>query len=217
MGMRAPVTGQGDFAAREVPPEGNYLAVCNGVYVLGTQPGYNGGDARLQVMLTFELHKRKGPSRDSQDRVFETNAIMNLTANIKSTLVEYAGALRGKAYTETELEEVSKAGGLDPEELIGKCCRLEVEHKPKGTKGEVKDKIKSVSRLDPDDDAPPVGETDEVYWDWTLGIECPKRIGFFWDRAAENPERKPDSVGAGKARAKANPGDVDPDDDTIPF
>ncbi len=212
MGIKAPVTGNGDGNPREVPPEGNYLARCNGVYMLGTQPGYQGGDARLQVMLTFELHKRKGPVRDSQGRVFEANAIMNHTFNIKSTLTEYAGALRGGAYTEGELANMKEEGGFDPESLIGLCCRLSIEHR-KNAEGKVKDKIKSVSRLDPDDDTPPVGETDEVYWDWTTGVEAPKRIEYFWKRAAENPQRESQPVGA----AVGAPSFGKVDDDDIPF
>lgn len=192
MGMKAPVTGTGDFPPREVPPKGNYLAVCNGAYMLGTQPGYQGGDPKLQVMLSFELHKRKGPARNSQGQVFEATAIMNFSTNPESTLVEYAGALRGKSYTKDEIEGMKETGGIDPEELLGQSCRLTIEHKAK-LDGTLRDKIQAVSPLDPEDDAPPAGETDQVYWDWTLGVECPKRIGYFWDRAVENPKRKDDS------------------------
>lgn len=188
MGMKAPVTGGADGAPRELPPEGNYLAVCNGVYMLGTQPGYQGGEPHLQLLLSFELHKRKGPVRDTQDRVFTADAIMNSTFNIKSTLVQYAGALRGKAYEEDELEAIKATGGFDVETLLGLPCRLEIIHEKKGDK--VRDKIKSCSRLDPDDDKAPVGETDEVYWDWTMPGDHPKRISYFWDRAQENPNRK---------------------------
>ncbi len=188
MGMKAPVTGGADGAPREIPPEGNYLAVCNGVYMLGTQPGYQGGDPHLQLLLSFELHKRKGPVRDSQERVFTADTIMNFTFNIKSTLVKYAGALRGKAYEEDEMEAIKAAGGFDAETLLGLPCRLAIKHEKSGEK--IRDKIESVSRLDPDDDKAPVGETDEVYWDWTLGEDCPKRIAYFWARALENPERK---------------------------
>lgn len=199
MGRRAPVTGSGDGPPREVPPEGNYLAVCNGVYMLGTQPGYENGEAREQVMLTFELHKRKGPVRDSQDRVFEASAIMTNTFNIKSTLVEYAGALRGPAYDEEELEKLKEAGGFDVETLLGLPCRITIKHTKKADGKTTRDKIASVSRLDPEDDVPPKGETDEVYWDWTTGAEVPKRIAWFWDRAQENPK-----AGKGKAGNGSN-------------
>jgi hypothetical protein len=144
----------------------------------------------MQVMLSFELHKRKGPVKDSQNRVMETSAIMNHTANIKSTLVEYAGALRGQSYTEEELDKLREEGGLDPEDLLGLPCRLEIEHVKKQD-GTTKDKIKTISRLDPEDDKAPNPETDEVYWDWTKDEECPRRIAFFWERAAENPKKKP--------------------------
>jgi hypothetical protein len=205
MGLRAPVTGSGDGPPRELPPPGSYLAVCNGAYMLGTQPGYQGGEAKLQLMLSFELHKRKGPMRDSQGRVMEATAIMNHTANIKSTLIDYAGALRGRSYTEDELKTVSAEGGFDPEELLGLSCRLEIEHVKK-LDGGIRDKIATIGKLDPEDDVPPTPETDEVYWDWTLGEECPRRISYFWDRALENLSRKGESAYSGLPK----PGSFEP-------
>ncbi len=215
MGMKAPVTGNnGEGPAREVPPAGNYLGVCNGVYMLGTQPGYQGQAPRQQVMLTFELHKRRGPVLDTQGRVFEASDIMNFTANIKSTLVDFAGALRGRSYTEAELDEVKQAGGFDVEELLGQSCRLTIAHKPKAD-GSVRDTIASRAPLDPDDDEKPKSETDEVYWDWSQGIECPKRISWFWARAAENPGRV-DSAGFPAVNVPAGAA-VANDDSSIPF
>lgn len=218
MGMKAPVTGSGDGPPRELPPAGNYLAVCNGVYMLGTQPGYNNGPPNLQVMLSFELHKRKGPARDSQGRVFEASKIMNVTANIKSTLTAYAGALRGRDYSESELIQIQKEGGLDVEVCLGKACRLTLVHETKGDK--TKDKIKSLAPLDPEDDEAPRIEGDEIYWDWTLGVECPKRIAYFWNRASENPDGEGGGelvgAGVGKGPISANGhAEIDPDD--IPF
>lgn len=212
MGRKAPVTGSGDGPPREVPPEGNYLAVCNGVYMLGTQPGYENGEAREQVMLSFELHKRKGPARDSNDRIFEASAIMSNTFNIKSTLVKYAGAMRGAAYDEAELEELKEQGGFDVETLLGLPCRLSLKHEKKADGKTIRDKIESVSRLDLEDDVLPTAETDEVYWDWTTGVECPKRIAWFWDRAAENPK-----AGKGKAAVNGNPSHVEAVDADVPF
>ncbi len=214
MGLKAPVTGGGDGPVREVPPAGNYLAVCNGVYMLGTQPGYQGQQARHQVMLSFELHKRRGPCLDTQGRVFETSDIMNFTANIKSTLIDVAGALRGKPFTEADLDEVKQQGGLDVEELLGQACRITLAHKPKPD-GSVRDTISSYAPLDKDDDEPPQGITDEVYWDWSQGTECPKRISYFWARAAENPEHIP--VAAPVAATVPARAPLVDDDDSIPY
>src|SRR5208337_3584870 len=120
MGMRAPVTGSGDGQPRELPPPGKYLGICNGVYMLGTQPGYQGAGARPQVLISFELHKRKGPAKDSQGRPFEVGRICSFTANVKSTLIEIAGALTNHTYTEEDLEEIKAGGGFDPEPLLGR-------------------------------------------------------------------------------------------------
>lgn len=208
MGMKAPVTGGGE--PREVPPAGKYMGVCNAVYVIGTQPAFEAGSPpKLQVMLGFELHKRKGPALDSGGRVFETSKIMNFTANEKSTLIEYASALESRQYAEADLKAIKDAGGFDPETLLGKCCWLDVVN----DKG--KDKIKGVSALDPEDDKAPEGLLDEVYWDWTLGVECPRRIAFFWERALENPNRKGDAANAGLAVPPSQFAQIDPA--TVPF
>lgn len=188
MGMKTQVTG-GDGKGREMPPAGTYIAICNGVYLIGTQPGYNGGPDKPQLMLSFELHKRKGPARDTAGRILEASEIMNNVANTKSTLIEkFAGPLRGKSYTDSEMADIKKAGGFDPESLLGQACKIEIEHVVNGA-GKLKDKIKSVSKIDPEDDVVPDAETDEVYWDYTLEGECPKRVAFFWARALENPDR----------------------------
>jgi hypothetical protein len=206
MGLKAPVTGT---ETREIPPEGNYLAVCNGVYMLGTQPGFNDGDPHVQVMLTFELHKRRGPVIDSAGKPMETSAIMNHVFSIKSTLCQYAGALRGKDYTEGELKVIKKDGGFDPETLLGLSCRLSITHKKTGDK--TRDKVDSVSRLDPEDDKPPISRTDQTYWDWTVGRECPRRIAYFWERAQENPDLDSEPVGAASDVSRSAP-IVDGDD-----
>ncbi len=205
MGMKAPVTGSGD-RAWENPPAGSYLGACNGVYMLGTQPGYNGGDASLQVMLSFQLFKRKGPVKDSGDRIFEMSRIMNFTANIKSTLIDYAGAMRGIPYTEEELAKLQLEGGFDAETLVGLSCKLNVVHEKKGEG--VKAKIKSVAPLDPEDDVAPKVDGDEIYWDWNISKQCPKRIEYFWKRAVENPDADRSGTANGKP---ANPSDVDKD------
>lgn len=200
MGFKAPVTGGG--GEREMVPAGSYLGICNGVYLLGTQPGFNGESPKQQVMLSFELHKRRGPAKDSAGRIMEASAIMSFTANIKSTLIEkFAGPLRGKPYTEGELEAVKKQGGFDVESLLGLPCKLEVVHTP-NMAGKVKDKIKTVSAIDKEDDVVPEMETSTTYWDWTLDVECPKRIAWFWDKALENPARTGTSAMAGLAVEK---------------
>jgi hypothetical protein len=152
-----------------------------------------GGPPKMQVMLAFELHKRRGPALDSQGNVLTANAILNFICHIGSMLIDFAGCLRGEPYDERELDDLEKAGGLDVEELLGRACRLEIVHE-KRSDGRIKDKIRSVSRLDPDDDKEPEPHTDLVYWDWTLGTDPPKRISYFWDRAQENPSAKRDPI-----------------------
>jgi hypothetical protein len=213
MGMKAPVTGNGE--GREVTPAGKYMGVCNAVFLLGTQPGYQGGTPRQQIMLGFELHKRKGPALNAAGLQYEASAIMTFTANVKSKLIEFAGALEGKPFTEEDLELIKGQGGFDPEGLLGKCCWVDViaEKKPDGT---LRDKIKGVSALDPDDDQAPEPLTDEQYWDWTQGVECPKRIAYFWDRALENPDRKGEAATMALAGTGPSTGFRAPTGDDLP-
>jgi hypothetical protein len=169
-------------------------------------------------MLSFELHKRKGPVRDTQGRVFTADAIMGNTFNIKSTLCKYASAMRGQAYTEKDLEQIKEDGGFDPESMLGGFCRLTIKHE-QNKDGKTREKIDSISRLDPEDDKPPVGELDEVYWDWTQGTDVPKRIDYFWQRAAENPNRRSEPAPVGVGVGAGNGAHLIPaaGDDDIPY
>lgn len=211
--MRAPVTGGDGGPPRELPPPGKYIGVCNGVYMLGTQPGYQGGDPKPQVMLTFELHKRRGPALDGAGRPLEASKIETFSFNPKANLVEIAGKLRGQSYAEEELAAIKALGGFDVESLLGQACWLEIEHRRKAD-GSTGDKISSFSSLDPEDDTPPSPVTDHVYWDWTTGSECPRRIAWFWARARENPAAEPAPAG-GPALPPLPTGAVDLD--SVPF
>jgi hypothetical protein len=213
--MKAPVTGNGELAYEPVP-QGKYLAMCNGVYMLGSQPGYKGAAEKPQVMLTFELHKRKGPARRSDGNILEISRIMSFTFNEKATLTEFAAALLNEHYTEARLEQIKGEGGFDPELLLGRGCWMDVIQEKGSESGKLKNKITGVSPLDPDDDAPPAMETDDVYWDWTLGHEVPNRIAYFWDRAKENPNRKQDPEKAALPAGKPATPDDD-GDNRVPF
>jgi len=164
--------------------------------MLGTQPGYKNNGPTLQMMLSFELHKKRGPVRNSNGEIYETSRIMSCVFSAggpgynKSTLTQYAGALRGKDYSDEEIEQIKDQGGFDPETLLEKSCRISITHEKSQQTGKLKDKIASVAFLDPDDDVAPEGMTDSIYWDWTLGEDCPKRIQWFWARAKENPDRE---------------------------
>jgi hypothetical protein len=85
--------------------------------------------------------------------------------------------------------------------------------------GKTREKIDSISRLDPEDDKPPVGELDEVYWDWTQGTDVPKRIDYFWQRAAENPNRRSEPAPVGVGVGAGNGAHLIPaaGDDDIPY
>lgn len=178
------MTGSGEKF--EKPAPGTYTGVCNGVYNAGKQEGYQGGKPVQKLLLTFELHKRKGPARDSGGRIFECSTTVSNTANIKSSLIDkFASAMRGRAYTEAELKEIAKAGGFDPESLLGLSCKITLAL---GTSGNPY--VDVVAALDPEDDQIPEMETDTCYWDYTMDGEVPKRVAWLWAKSLDNPARE---------------------------
>lgn len=215
MGMRAPVTGGGDF---EQAPEGKYLAVCNGIYMIGTQPGFNGADPKSQLLLNVELHKRSRPAMGAKGHILESSNIITNSFNEKSNLLIYAEAFLNTKFAEADLQRIKKEGGFDPETLLGKCAWIDLGRKESG-----KDKWKSVSRLDPEDDKAPTPETDLIYWDWTLGTDVPKRVEYFWNNARENKggnfnaKQQQQPVGAGVGGGNGFGKGAAADDDDIPF
>ncbi len=198
MGLIAPVTGTGgkDF---EKPAAGTYTGICNGVYNCGRQEGYKGKPPVQKLLLTFELHKRKGPSLDKSGRIFECSDVVSNTANIKSTLIErYAGPMRGKSYTEEELKALQdRSGGFDPENLLGGCVKITLALGEKSGNPYVE----TVAALDPEDDNIPDQVTSEVYWDFTMAGETPKRCAWLWEKSLDNPKVRDAAKNAASAVA----------------
>lgn len=184
MGLRAPVSGV-DGGAYEVPAAGSYIGRCVTVAAVGLQPGYQGAAAKQQIVIEYELHKRKGPAVDSQGRIHKVAKIVTLSANIDANLVAIAGAMRGKKYSEDELRGIKAEGGLDIEHLLGGVARVQVEH------NNGKAKVGAITPVDPEEDTIPSAVSDEIYWDPTLGSECPKGlVTYMWTKALDNPERR---------------------------
>ncbi len=196
MGRLAPVTGGSDKAF-EKPLPGTYTAICNGVYNCGKQEGYKGGKPTEKLLLTFELHKRKGPARDKSGNIFECSATVSNTANIKSSLIAmYAGPMRGKAYTEDELKALGKQGGFNPETLLGGCCKITLALAESGNPY-----VETVAALDPEDDLVPDQETSQYYWDYTIEGAVPRRCAWLWAKSLDNPINRDAAKNAASAIA----------------
>ncbi len=194
MGMRAPVTGGADF---EKPQPGTYTGVCNGVYVCGKQEGYQGGRPQQKVLLTFELHKRRGPAVDKRGNIFECSTTVTNVTNVKSALINrFAGPMRGNAYTDAEIKAMAAAGGYDPENLLGQPIKIVLAAGKTGAPF-----IQSTAPLDPEEDEVPEQVTSDVYWDYAMAGEVPRRCAWLWAKSLDNPARTGQAANVGAVAA----------------
>jgi len=102
----------------EPVPAGLHLAICVGVYDVGTQHSdiYN-KDSR-KVIIQFELPEL--PPIDAGPRVLSRRFTMSL--NAKASLRAFLEAWRGRKFTEQEL------AGFDLSKLLGVPAQLQVMH-----------------------------------------------------------------------------------------
>lgn len=97
-------------------PAGLHLAVCVGVYDVGTQHSDIYGKDSRKVILMFELPEL--PALDIGPRVLSRRFTMSL--NAKATLRAFLEMWRGRKFTEQEL------GGFDLSKLLGAPVQLQV-------------------------------------------------------------------------------------------
>jgi hypothetical protein len=154
-------------AARKPVPAGNYFGVCIGVFDIGTQASQF-GDKR-QIILQFELHKKKGVCRNDEGHPLTISKFYNLAFNDKATLRKDVESMLGRKFTEDEAK-----AGYDVTQLLEQPVRLVVEH---GTKadGSVKDGIKVFMPLD-EDDNPPKVESNAVVYELNPDAEIPDTV-----------------------------------------
>ncbi|MDG3003271.1 phage replication initiation protein, NGO0469 family [Paludisphaera mucosa] len=195
-------------------PAGKYLGVVVGVYDIGTQTGGKFGDKR-QVVVTFELHKKKGVCRNEEGQPLLTSKFYNLSFGKKSGLRADVESILGRSFTETEAK-----AGYDVTDLADKVCWLVVKHETKDD-GSIRDFIDSFSLVD-EDDPEPTSETDTVVFDRLdpsrpFPKEVPEWIQTMVKKSKEYAS--PGSSGGGKPAAapakkrQTVPADDDDDDD----
>jgi len=132
--------------SRELVPAGNYFAVVVGCFDLGTQPGGQYGP-KHQVLLQYELHKKKGVVRNADGDPILMAVWYGLTFGEKATLRKHAQAILGRAFSQDEAKH-----GYDVADLLDRACRVVVSHYESG--GEMRDGIDTVMPLDEDDPTP---------------------------------------------------------------
>jgi hypothetical protein len=216
MGMRA----TNDAKPRELIPAKTYFGIICGIFDLGTQSGGNYG-AKHQVFIQWELHTKKGPARDSEQRVLRIGSFYTLSFAGKANLRADVEAMLNRSFSEEEAKE-----GYDVEELLGMACRLQVKHGAKAD-GTPRDEIGSITALDEDDDAP-TAELDHVYFEieganceiprdvpeWIAGYV--KKSPEWTGHASAAPQSRPSRTPS-RALAPASVAGAEIDDDDIPF
>jgi hypothetical protein len=196
---------------RELVPAGNYLGVICGVYDLGTQSGGQYGP-KPQILVQWELHKRRGPARDAKSNILTISNFYTLSFGDKANLRKDVEAMLGKTFSEEEAK-----AGYDIEDLLGKACRLQIVHEPKQGGG-TRDQIGAIMALDDDDDAPR-GELSEAYFeikegDRTIPETVPEWIKKLIHRSKEFGGGNPVN---GRPAARQPVGATAGGDDDIPF
>jgi hypothetical protein len=161
------ITATSSGQARTPVPAGNYFGICIGVYDIGTQESQFG--SKRQVILQFELHKKKGICRNDEGKPITISKFYNLAFNEKATLRKDVESMLGRKFNDDEARV-----GYDIAQLLEHPVRLVVEN---GTKadGSVKDAIKVFMPLD-EDDAPPKVESNAVVYELNPDAEIPKTV-----------------------------------------
>jgi hypothetical protein len=116
----------GSQEERELAPAGLHLAICYGVYDLGTQRTSYMGQPKVarKVLLMWELCEEK--MKDG--RPFGVSKTYTLSLWEKANLRKDLKNWRGRDFTEEELKS------FDVANIIGKACMVQVEHVSKGEK-----------------------------------------------------------------------------------
>lgn len=138
--MQFKVTEGGSGGSYEKPAPGRYLGILIGFADLGTQETKFG--EKRQVMLRWELHKRKGPSVDSQGNPHTITARYTASLDAKSSL---------RPVVEAHMGRLTNGKNALSQDWLGHTALLVVEESIDGKYVNVT----SISRMDPEEDEEP--------------------------------------------------------------
>lgn len=191
-----------DGAARETVPARGYLALVNRVYDLGTQDSGQYGP-RHQVLVSWELHGRKGPARDAAGNVFTITKFYSLSFSEKANLRHDVEAMLGKPVADADARK-----GVDLETLLGFPCRLQVTHEPRPGGQGVRENVAAIMALDPDDPVP-TPATEHRLFEIEPGEPIPPWVPDWVKRFVErSPEWSGQKAGAPTAAGSGGNGAV---------
>ena len=106
-------------------PAGVHIAICTGVYDLGTHHDQKFNKDTRRLQLVWEVPEVRGRfERDGLpgDLPQQISQQYSLTLNRKANLYKDLSSWRGRAFTEEEL------AGFDLMAVLGKCCQIQVIH-----------------------------------------------------------------------------------------
>jgi hypothetical protein len=200
--------------SRKLVPAGNYFAAVVGIYDIGTQPS-DKFEPSHQIIVSFELHKKKGVCRDDENRPLLYNKYFSLKLGINkqtkqpSQLRQAVEALLGRSLTADE------AKGYDVTKLLDTTCRMTVGHDEDGTT----DLIKSYAPMDEDDPEISI-ETSGVVYELDPSKEIPAEVPEWicktiqkakeWTMEGRPATAKPPRVGSNGSAKSAAPDDETP-------
>lgn len=206
MGLKAKDTGGGE--PRELVPAGNYFGRVCGVYDIGNQSGGQFG-TKHKIIVTWELHRKKGPARDSAGNVMTISNFYSLSFHEKSGLRQDVESMLGQSF--------NPGSEFDVESLLGVSCRLTVAHK-KRDNGEPIAVIKALAIMD-DDDPTPEAASDDVYFEIGTDRSIPDAVPAWvrkWIEASDEWKDRPKAT-AGWSGRPAPKATVPPSDEETPF
>ena len=193
-------TGSGD--SYEKPAPGTYTGVLQGFAGCGTHAdSFNEGKSKKRCMLRWELHKRRGPSVDSQGRIHTVTcaftASLHEKAKLRQIVEAHIGVMRNDDRTTSQ-------------EWLGKPVKLTIRDSDDGNYANVF----SASPFDAEEEEcqPPDRELPSEHWeidkDGRDGVPCPR-----WAEWLASRSKEWDAVEAAcrtSARPDVRPGPVTP-------
>lgn len=124
MGLTAKKPKGEDFP---ILPEGVKVAICFGLFDIGTQYNERWDKETRQVIIVWEIPEER-ITINEEDLPRAISQKYTLSLHEKAQLRKHLEAWRGKAFTEQELN------GFDMKNILGKGCQLQIIHNKKNDK-----------------------------------------------------------------------------------
>jgi hypothetical protein len=214
--MKFDNTPTSDGGSYEKPEPGKYLGILVGFSFVGIQPGNGQYAPRPQVMLRWELHKRKGPSIDSKNFVHTVTASFGATVRGENSKLRKTLAAHGV--------DIPEGGSSESCEWLGKAAWLDIEL----SDDRKYINVVNVSRYDPveDDLVKPEQVLDSISWEGAPDEKlCPSWAAWAVARSTDLSDRAPKFAGGKRSEKQpvragigATNCNNDPnDEENIPF